>query len=81
MVKRRKVFFFKSTNLTGDRVEDVAMVVVPALVTQLVRTPLHQAYHIVPDYKLSKTFLIEEHPHLIAVNWSGSVSWRLSDEK
>ena len=51
---KKKVFFFKSTNLTGDRVEDVAMVVVPALVTQLVRTPLHQAYHIVPDYIVVK---------------------------
>ena len=78
---KKKVFFFKSTNLTGDRVEDVAMVVVPALVTQLVRTTLHQTYHIVPDYKSSKTSLTEESPHLIAVNWSGSVSWRLSDEK
>ena len=68
MVERKKVFFFKSTNLTGDCVEDVAMVVVPSLVAQLVRAPLHQAYHIVPDYKLSKTSLIEESPDLIAVN-------------
>ena len=49
-----KSLLFKSTNLTGDCVEDVAMVVVPALVTQLVRTPLHQAYHIVPDYIVVK---------------------------
>ena len=53
MIERKKSSF-QEHNLTGDCVEDVAMVVVPALVTQLVRTPFHQAYHIVPDYIVVK---------------------------
>ena len=36
-------------HLTGDGVEDIAMVKIPTLVAQLVRTSLHQAYHVVPE--------------------------------
>ena len=35
--------------LAGDGVEDIAVVKVPALVAQLVRTSFHQADHIVPE--------------------------------
>ena len=36
-------------HLTGDGVEDIAMVKIPTLVAQLVWTSLHQAYHVVPE--------------------------------
>ena len=47
MTKRFKIQLL--AHLAGDRVEDVAVVKVPALVAQLVGTPLHQADHVVPD--------------------------------
>ena len=44
-----KGLFYCGYYLTGDGVEDIAMVKIPALIAQLVRTSLHQAYHVVPE--------------------------------
>ena len=79
--------FYSGYYLTGDGVEDIAMVKIPALVAQLVRTSLHQAYHVVPEnnqlrkgQNKRKEKHVSDH-HLIAVNWSGSVSCILREEK
>ena len=44
-----KELFYSGYYLTGDGVEDVAMVKIPALIAQLVRTSLHKADHVVPE--------------------------------
>ena len=49
MKERLKILSSAVSYLTGDGVEDAAMVIVPALIAQLVRTSLHQAYHVVPE--------------------------------
>ena len=75
-----KELFYSGYYLTGDGVEDIAMVKIPALVAQLVRTSLHQAYHVVPEKNFVSWKIRDDH-HLIAVNWSGSVSCSLREEK
>ena len=76
----KKFFLSSCFYLAGDRVEDVAIVKVPALVANLVRTSLHQAYHVVPEKNFVSCKIRDDH-HLIAVNWSGSVSCSLREEK
>ena len=51
MKDRLKILSSVVSYLTGDGVEDIAMVKVPTLVAQLVRTSLDQAYHVVPENK------------------------------
>ena len=49
MRKRLKMIVVPGAHLAGDGVEDIAVVKVPPLVAQLVRTSFHQADHIVPE--------------------------------